>query len=190
MPGGRPAAQSKAARANSLTSTRRRRSMDQWAPALPFLKREDQIAALWSCWARAAGSTPPFVAPRGTPAENRGLGARSPAPPCATVWPRPRMWVPPERVERDHGIGRLLVDGVAQRKHYAAFGGLDVVDPNIFQALCLDDTDAPICFDRPKVTFSSISIIACPSPRQSGGAPPPSLPRSSRIAVSIECQVR
>ena len=39
--------------------------------------------------------------------------------------------VPPERVGRDDGVRRLLVDGVAQRKRDAACRGLDVVRPNI-----------------------------------------------------------
>ncbi len=56
--------------------------------------------------------------------------------------------VPPERVGRDDGVGRLFADGVAQRQRQAAFGGFDVVRPNMFQAfLVATKSGAPLGLD-------------------------------------------
>src|ERR1700722_4981020 len=54
----------------------------------------------------------------------------------------------PERVGRNDGVGGLLMDGVVQRKGYAAFGRYDVVRPNIFQALRVaTKAEAPLRLD-------------------------------------------
>ena len=53
------------------------------------------------------------------------------------------------RVGRDDGVGRPLVDGIGQRQRQAAFGGLDVVRPNIVQALVVvAEPEAPLGLDR------------------------------------------
>jgi hypothetical protein len=57
-------------------------------------------------------------------------------------------WVPPERVGRDDGVGRLLVNGVAKRKRQAAFGHIYVIRSDIFQAFSVTTKpDAPLGLD-------------------------------------------
>ena len=57
--------------------------------------------------------------------------------------------VAPQRVGRDDGIGRVFVDGVAQRQRYAAFRGFDVVLADVGQALVVfAEPEPPLGLDR------------------------------------------
>src|SRR5262249_21332009 len=94
------------------------------------------------------------------------------------------------RVGRDDRVGRLLVDGVAQRQRYAACRGFDVVRPNIVQALGVAaKPEAPLGRDRAggSVVDQVDHRLPCPL----GNLVERRLRRSrrSRIPVPIERQV-
>ena len=58
-------------------------------------------------------------------------------------------WVPPDRIGRDDGIGRSLVDRIAKRQRQAAFRGLDAVCADIVHAFVVaTEAQAPSGLDR------------------------------------------
>ena len=73
--------------------------------------------------------------------------------------------VPPERVGRDNGVGRPLVDRIGQRQRQAAFGGLDAVRADVVQALVVvAEPEAPRVSIGPGGALSIMSMTRWPSP--------------------------
>ena len=57
--------------------------------------------------------------------------------------------VPPERIGRHDGIGRVLIDGVPKRKRHAAFRGLNAVGADMLHTLVIStESEAPFGLDR------------------------------------------